>query len=91
MLKAEQLGLVAHVGEMEPEVALLRTSLLRDAAHRVEEARLSSILVFELHIGISVRANQSLKTVVNFIVLFGFLNFVRWLLLGIVLHLDKLL
>lgn len=75
---------------MEPEVALLGTRFLRDAADSVEEARLSPILIFEFHIRKPVGAHQSLKAVVNFIVLFGFLDFVNRLLLGEIFLLDEL-
>ena len=91
MSKTKQFGLVAHVCKVEPKVALFRAGFLRDATDREEEAWLSSILIFELHIWVSVRANQCFEAIVNLIIIFvGFSDLLYWLLFSKIFLKDKL-
>ena len=67
MAEAQKFRLVTQLAEVESQVSIFAL-VLRDPRHREEEARLSTVVVFEEHVRVPVRANGGLESVINFLV-----------------------
>ena len=67
MTETQKFRLVTQLVEVESQMPILDL-VLRDPRHREEEARLSTVVVFEEHVRVPVWTNGGLKCMINFLV-----------------------
>ena len=63
---------------------------LGDTGDGKEEAWLSTVIVFKEHVGVTVRTNMSLKSMVNILVILRFLRFNILILVNLLFKISSL-